>query len=356
MSILLRIYFAGLIAFLPGEADQDLTVLLVDARDGYAASDGMAVESHSPLLLARAAACDGDCDAEREAIADLLYQRLVGTGHVEPTDHLHEAILAGGAWQLADSDLSIVTGVEKQRGALRILRSTSDAERRMPLDPIDRKHFDWVADIGQIAPEAAEIDPDVLAEHPRKGLIVGRLRLSEGTVWTHRLLRVGDQVPQIVVKPLRGDHPEIAYSQALAHWIVVEIRIPAATTVKLIDTNFVSGERQRAMDLSPVVSEGERLVEVAILNAPLSWRAQTGQPPPAIDEYVSRHFEMYYELSRCRPANKRRPVPHVASTRGVQWSGLHPKESELSDFVDSIIPPPGKGLVSPPVCPAVQFP
>jgi hypothetical protein len=279
-------------------------------------------------------------------------------------DLLHKAIRDGGAWELDDSDLAIEPAAQTRRSGrdnLRILWGTQKTRAAVPQSSEERKDFHWVADISRIAPQAAEIDPDVLAAHPMKGLIAGRLRLREGEVRTHRLVRVGDEVRPIGFKTLGGGSVGVDYSQALADWIVAEIRLPGCR-VRLTDTDFVDGERRRAMELSDAKCEEkakatgdeEFVIEIAILNVPHS-SFQSVVQPTEMHEHIGRHFEVYYELSKCPPPKELRPVPYVAKEDiGVKWLQVHPEE-ESSDFLASVVLDSGKALIIPQLCPVAVF-
>lgn len=208
--------------------------------------------------------------------------------------------------------------------------------------------------MGHIAPDAAEVDPDVLARRPQKGLIVARLKLSEGRIRTHRLLKVGGEARPIRFKTLRGDVPKVEYSQALADWVVAEIPI-SGCQVRLVDTSLEDGIEPRFMTLAPAECNHGNPIEMAILNVPQSSFQPSAAGTTAAHERIGHHFEMYYELAARRPPNRLRPVPYEALRPGVAWLPLHPKSDEISDFLASIVLPNSKGLASPPLCPVIRF-
>lgn len=353
MTILLRIYFVGMIAFVPGGSE--MNVLLPDLRDGYIASDGKPIESHTAFLLARSGRCEGDCTADQEPLAEMLYRKLLRGGTAEPMDLLHKAIEGGGAWELNDSDLAIEPRQDSSRGGLRILRN--EAASGVPSSPVGRRSFDWVANIGRIVPEAGEIDPGLLGDRPRMGLLVARLRLGQGEIRTHRMIRVGDEVPPIDFKTLQADDQRVYFSQALAHWVLAEVPVhlpEGDCTVRLVERSLLDGGGRRAMELRPTVCEDGGVVEVAILNVPPS-SFEPVKRPPTPKERIGRHFEVYYELSHHPPARNRRPVPYTVEEGGEPWSKLQPKAEELSDFLEAIVIEPGKGIASPLLCPPGQF-
>ncbi len=354
MTILLRIYFVGMIAFVPGEADRDMTVLLPDLRQGYLASDGEPVEPHTAFLLARSGGCAGECAGDQEPIAEMLYRGLSGV-HGEPMELLHKAVREGGVWKLADSDLVIEAKQPRRAAKLRILRSPAERPGLVPASSREKQIFDWVADIGQIAPETGGVDPGLLVDRPRRGALVARLRLSGGELRTHRMVRVGDDVPALDLRTLHDD--KVVFSQALAHWVVAEVPVRVQKgdcKVRLVDQNFVDGSRRRIMDLMPERCEKGGVIDVAILNVPTSSFEPVPRPPTLRDR-IGRHFEVYYELTSRPPARENRPVPHVGKGPTVPSKTVQPPADEPSDFLERIVLPPAKGVANPLLCPPSQI-
>ena len=55
MSFILKLFFTGLMAFVPSEDGKEMTVLLLNVNHNYQSSDGSSLPHHKPLLIARAA-------------------------------------------------------------------------------------------------------------------------------------------------------------------------------------------------------------------------------------------------------------------------------------------------------------
>ena len=181
--ITLRIFFIGLIAFVPSPDDQRLSVLLLDARGGYGVSDGTRIPAHQPLLVARASECGGECGGEEawSRVAQLLFPMKTTT---QAGDSLYAALHHGGAWMLDGSDLSIESVSPAGMGPLtinRALRRMLDGKPDLlPQTAEESKDFSWVAELGRIDRQLGTVDPDVLSARPQKGLIVARLRPHRG--------------------------------------------------------------------------------------------------------------------------------------------------------------------------------
>lgn len=342
MDFLLRIYFAGLIAFAPLGEGREMMVLLVDARDGYAASDGTWIEEHRPLLLARAGQCRGTCREQDEGITELLYPDALRKGSDEAAKALGAALRGGGGWVLGDSNLSIVAppGAMPTGGSL--VRASSAT----------RESFDWVASIEAIDPSAATIDADVLKEHPTKGLIAARLKLSAGLLKTYRLVRADDQLAALSFRALRDRSSRVASGQPLTDWVMLEIPV-SGCRLELLDENFSTGAR-RTMELSPSKCDGSEVVELALLNVPKA-RSHSASEKHAGERRIGHHFEIYYELSSQRPPNRLRPVPVLTSMVPEPQARLLGDDKAVSDFVAAIVPEDPKGITAPPICPVVRF-
>lgn len=347
MSFVVRIFFIGLIAFVPSRDGKELAVLLLDAREGYAVSDGTRIEPHQPLLLARAGKCEGGCESDA-GIAPMLFPKAAAA----PADQaLALAVEGGTAWRLDGVDLSILAGPHGRgrSSPLKIHREATraDAGQRglVPGTPAEWKDFRWVADLGRIDPSAGTVDPDVLAAAPQKGLIAARLRLGAGEVSTYRLVRVEDAVPALDFKTLRGG-PAAGYSQALADWVVAEIQV-TGDAVEVAETRF-GGGKGRTARLAP----RDGVVEIALMNAPQAHSEghhHAGEP--------GKHFEMFYELADRRPPNRLRPVPHVGSVPLSNLS-IHSidRDEPHSALLEGLGLDPGRGVYDPVICPVAQFP
>lgn len=353
MGFLLKIYFVGLVSFLPHVDGEELTVFVLDARRGYAVSDGTWMEAHEPLLLTRAARCSGDCEPDFQAIADVLYQ-------LDPEENrrqLASALAGGGAWRLDGSELFLGLPEEASRArpGLEIRRRSTGVQHEptSPESPAAWEAFDWVAEIGRVDASAAMIDPDVLAEQPEKGLIVARMKLASGEIRTERLVTLDDDVVQLEFAPLREDAPPSEYAQPLADWVVAEIPV-SGCDVTVSERRF-DGLPGRRITVGPERCDGTEVVEAVLINLPHDSFGPRAMDHPRED--VGKHFEMFYELAYLRPPNRMRPVPIPAQTSAEVEETLREirrrrvEEPKLLGAIGL----PNRGAHSRPICALSQF-
>lgn len=343
MTFILRIFFMGLIAFVPSQDGKELTVLLVDARQGYVASDGSVIPPHMPMLLARAGDCKGHCGAEGSAIARILFSGA------SPDASLASALNNGAAWQLNGSDLTILPKDAEQKASsapLRIELSRRNG-KSVPGNPDERKDFSWVADLRRIDPPGT-IHPDMLALRPQKGLVVARLRLHSGTIWTYRLVSVDGKVPPLGFKTLQADRVTIDYSQALADWVAAEIEIPG-NAVKVVENRFGDGQ-SRTMDLTP----HNGLVELAVMNIPKPSARPDLEGESHRAHEPGKHFEIYYDLAATGSSKNQRPVPHITTSGDVNSPAVHRQETR-SELLEALGLSGDKGFYDRILCPVVQL-
>ena len=333
MTFVLRIFFIGLIAFVPSRDGKELTVLLVETHPGHKTSDGTLIAPHQPMLLARAAKCWGHCGITDPDLAGYFFQKDQ-QGQEESPAHanrrLESALSSGAAWKLDGSDLTLVDA-QPSRAALR-LQTGKAAEPT---------NFNRIADLGQIVPAAGTADPDLLACRPQKGLIAGRLRLRTGKVWTYRLLRVDGEVLPFEFKTLKGeDEKTVSSQQPIADWVAAEVEI-SGDSVEIVENHF-GCEEIRTIRLAPE----NGLVELALMNIPPPPPEDSGGSHPAQES--ATHFEMYYDLAREQLPPDRRPVPYAVHQPLSPSSGPEPRSIllerlKLGDpkgFYERILCPP----------------
>ncbi len=331
MTFVLRIFFMGLIAFVPSRDGKELTVLLVETRPGYVASDGSLIPPHQPMLLARAAKCWGHCGIGNFTHAGFFFAKV---GEAGANRLLSAALSHGAAWELDGSDLSIVDA-QPSRAALSLQTE----------DSAERKAFGWIADLGQIIPSTGTVDPDVLACRPQKGLVTSRLRLKSGKVWTYRFIHLADKVLPVKFRTLQGTDEKEGFSRPIADWVAAEIEI-SGDSVEIVENRFGCGEI-RTIRLAPE----NGLVELALMNIP--------PPPPQSFDGSHRehepaaHFEMYYDLAQTPPPSDRRPVPHVPA----QQSSLPPEPEKRipSKLLDALTLGDPKGFYERILCPPARL-
>lgn len=346
MDFLLRILFSGLIAFIPSSDGKELTVILLQTH-AHTASDGTELPHHEPVLLARAGRCEGKCSARDSAVAHVLFADKPAD---QGADALEEALLGGGAWLLAGSDLSVRTAAGALEPSLTLVRNARALEdgrpKAIPGSSREREDFSWVPDLDQVLPSLGNLDPALFGARPPKGVVAARLRLRSGRVFTYSLIRAYGKVAPIHFRVL-GSETESPVRQAMASWVAAEIRVPGGQ-VEIVATSFDDGT-QRSMKLSPK----DGLVEMAILNLPAFQVPPPGMIQPA--PQPGKHFEAYYDLAKTRPAADARPIPHfVRTATEIDWMSVHPRESLWSALLEKIRMEPGRGPYDVILCPTVQ--
>ena len=329
-SFILKLFFTGLMAFVPSQDGKEVTVLLLNVHHDYQSSDGTALAHHKPLLIARAGDCSGQCPKRDADIAQFIY---ADKSESEALDSLEAAVAGGGAWELANSELSLQKGNPNDADlpALNIVQNVRSGI--IPTTSAEREDFGWVADMQQIAPSGYAFNSDLL-DSPPPGLVAARLHLRSGKVFTYRVARIGNNVTPVHFERLDGTGGASPYSQAIASWAGAEIEI-SGENVEIVEQKF-DGGTGRSMTLSPA---GDGKVEVAVLNLPAFVPPSTpfaGTPDPG------KHFEMYYEVAQTPPAQSARLVPKAGAAPGaseyaeVEWSSIHSQTALWSDLLNAI--------------------
>ncbi|HVF59360.1 MAG TPA: hypothetical protein VNJ70_06060 [Thermoanaerobaculia bacterium] len=347
MDFIVRIFFVGLIAFVPSQDGREITVLLLDAADGYTVSDGSRIEPHKALLLARSGSCTGDCGTDLET-ARFLFSDLTDDA---ARDALAQAVDAGFAWRLDGSELALF-GPERSAlpaAPLAIRANGRTAGESLPASAAERKDFGWVAELGRIDPSAGVVDPDVLLASPQKGLIAARLRLRAGEIWSYRLVSLQDEVPPLSFRSLQSEQQSDDYRQALTDWVVAEIRVQG-DVLELSESRW-NGYSGRAAALRPAGN----VLELALLNVPQGHAAHAveAQSSPSAPG-AGKHFEMFYELAKMRPPNHLRPVPYIAGSERVGWTAVH-RDELSSRLLEAIRLGDPRGSYEPVICPVAQL-
>jgi hypothetical protein len=329
-SFVLKMFFSGLMAFLPNQDGTELTVLLLNVDHTEQLSDGSTLDHHMPLLLTRAGACSGDCPTRDVTIAQHVFN---DQSEATALDSLEAAVSGGGAWLLSNSELSLHKGAQSDPDlpALNIRQNLRTGI--IPTTAAEREDFSWVADLRQIAPSGYSVNSDVLASPP-PGLIAARFRIRNGKVFTYRIARVGSDVTPVHFQRLDGSGCTSPYSQAVATWVGAEIQI-SGQNVQIVEDKF-DGSSGRTMTLTPN-SAGQ--VEVAVINLPPLAPPST---PFAGTPGAGKHFEMYYDLAATSVARSDRLVPKPGAASGapsypqVSWDAIHPQSELWSDLLNAL--------------------
>jgi len=300
MTFVVRIFFAGLVAFVPSRDGKVLTVLLPDAGQARKLSDGSLMEPHQALLVARAAGCKGDCGPGDASLASILFP---GQPAGAAWDGLAAALQQGVAWRLDGVELTVGPPPCEPKLSIPHGAQKAGCSAGSPATAESSKDFGWVADLNQIVPGSGIVDPAFLGPQPPAGRIAARLRLQSGTVSAYRLVAVEGKVAALEFRPLGGKATNAAFcAQALADWVVAEIPMSGDGVELELTPWGKDGEgKGRLVKLAP--ENGQ--VDVVVLNvAPSHFDL-----PAAAAPGPGKHFEAYYELTRSKPSVL--PVPYV---------------------------------------------
>jgi hypothetical protein len=343
-TFVLRILFSGLMAFIPNENGTEVTVLLLNA-DHYAhTSDGSAMQSHQPLLYARAGDCSGDCVNDDTAIAGYTFRDFSAPAKL---DALAYALDDGSAWAISGSDIA----VQKSSGAANLpalnirrnVRGTvNDQPQIIPTTSTERGDFSWIPELQKLCTSSCAIDSDLLDTVPPE-IIAARFTINSGDLYTYSVARLGSDVTPVQFKRLDGDGSASSYVQAVTSWVGLDMTV-TGSSIDFIETKHDTSTG-RTMTLSP---DTNGIVEVAVVNLPPS------VPPKSSSNnapQVGKHFEMYYELLQEPPASEARLVPSVApgvTVPEVSWSSIHPGTSVL---LNRLRFEPGRSLYDRVICP-----
>lgn len=339
MSFILRIFFSGLIVFVPSENKKEVTVLLLDMPHSHHAAGAAAIPEHKPVLLARAAACDRDCPRVDVAVSRFLYPDAPSSSAA--VDSLGNALRRGAVWQLDGSNLRFgipSTGVT-------LMQSPSADGKAIPESVAERGDFDWVANLKHIDPTVGKIDPAVFGENPPPGLIVARLTLTSGELSTHSVIQVNGKVMPIEFRPMSGNGKS-QYMRAAAGWVQAEVTVPGSS-LKIVEETF-AGKEKRVMVLTP--EDGS--IDVAVLNISRPVRPTgTATPRPGM------HFRRFWDLAKEPPAAAARPIPQVPRARvaKLDWEPLHRDPAERSSPLLKAIFRDGRSPYDQVLCPVGQW-
>jgi hypothetical protein len=345
VSFILKLFFTGLMAFVPSQDGTEVTVLLLNVDHNYQTSDGSALAHHKPLLIARAGNCTGQCPTRDAGIAQFLFS---DKSESEALDSLEAAVADGGAWELSGSELSVHKGCSTDPDLPALAIRQNLRTQIIPTTSAEREDFGWVADLKQIAPSGYAFNAGLLASPP-PGLVAARLRLRSGKVFTYSVARIGSNVTPVHFQRLDGTGNVSPYSQAIATWVGAEIAI-SGENVEIVEEKF-DGGTGRAMTLAP---DANGNVEIAVLNLPPFVPPSspfTGTPDPG------KHFEMYYDVAQTPPAQSARLVPKAGAAPDapeysvVDWHAIHPQDVLWSDLLNALRMNIGRTMYEQVLCP-----
>ena len=343
MDFLLRIFFSGLVAFVPGDDGKDVTVLLLNTH-AHQTADGAMVAHHEPMLLGRAERCDGDCRPDDPRLADALFSDRPAP---QALDALSLAVDGGGAWSLDGVELSFrSTGGGALQPPLVLHDNAPAGASAVPMTAAERESFRWVADVKRVFPAFGTFNPKLFGAQPPRDVVASRLKLDRGRFFTYALVRVNGKVRPLHFRALAGKR-DVPHAQAAAGWVAAEIRVPG-DSIEVVAKRFDDGS-ERTMRLTP----RDGVLEMAILNLPPFEVPRAGKRRPT--PQPGRHFELFYSLASNPPAENQRPVPHArASDVHADWDAVHPREALWSPLLAKLRLEPGKGPYDVVLCPVTQ--
>jgi hypothetical protein len=341
-------------ALVPNQNGTEVTVLLLNANH-YHTSDGGKMQTHTPLLFARAGNCSGDCVNNDAAIASIMFAEQSASTALTS---LGNAVAGGSAWDLTGSDIS-VEKADSQAPNLPALslrnnvRGTVNGNPQViPTNATERGDISWIASLNQVCGGGCTLDSDVFDNVPPE-IIAARFKLTTGDVYTHSIARVGSDVTPVNFKRLDGTGSTSAYVQAIATWVGTEIEVDGSS-VKFVETKH-NGGNGRSMTLSP---DSNGLIEVAVINLPPSVPPKTANNDAP---QVGKHFEMYYDLLQSAPAQETRLVPRPGAPASVTypqvtWASVHPNADVYSELLTRLRLDVGRTLLDRALCPPTMYP
>jgi len=348
-TFVLKLFFSGLMAFIPSQNGNEVTVVLLNVAHDYALSDSTTLDHHTPLLLARAGSCSGDCPTRDADVAQYVF---ADQSEATALDSLEAAVSGGGAWMLSGSDLSLQKGSESAADlpAL-VLRNDARGSEIIPTSATEREDISWISSLHTLCPTCT-LDTDVLGSTP-PAIVAARFHIRNGKLFTYSVARIGSNVTPAHFERLDGTGTVSSYSQAVASWVGAELQI-TGDDVQIVEDKFDSSTG-RSMTLTP---DGDGKVEVAVLNLP------PFVPPssPNMTSGTGKHFEIYYDLTTNAPSQSARLVPKTGAASGapsydtVDWSTIHPSTTLWSDLLNALRLNIGRTVYEQALCPPATWP
>jgi hypothetical protein len=355
LEFILRLLFSGLIVFVPSEDKTEVTVLLLNVGHAHELSDSSTLDTHKPLLIARAGSCTGDCPTDDADIAQFLFS---DKSMSEALDATEAAVGGGAAWLLTGSDLTLRKGSvnDPELPSLSLLESTrsvvNGVPQSIPTTSAERADFSWVADLEEICQNGCDIDEAMLEAEPPAGVIAARFKLQTGNFFTFSIARIGSDITPVNFKRLDNTGSTSPYSQAIATWVGADIAV-SGSSIEIVEEKFNS-DPGRSMILSPGEDD---TVEIAVLNLP-PFTPPTA--PYSATPGVGKHFEMYYEVTENPPAAAARLVPRAGAAAGapeypeVEWHSIHPQETLWSELLNQLRLDVGRTVAEQALCPPAR--
>jgi len=316
----LELVLAGLIALVPSQDGTKLTILLVESRSEFTASDGTKIPPHRPLLTY---SCDdrpnGVCTASESMPANLaLLAKTWGRTPFPSSTNTGVLPLEGVEISLG-GDFSVDPGfrmVTQDR-----LRFDFDGSPKHTIPQTgESRDVSWIADMRRVSPTVAKANAACVNDQvPPTDRVVARGSFLNGELSVKKLLFGGDASFGFLPLQATGGLPraECSCGQALADRTALALNVKGCSA-SIIIKQFGQASELYHIDLSPKDCDTNPNTKVTVY---LSNRMECAQwdlstdPPTCLDEHAQpdhdkgQHFEIYYKISDPVPSLTKRPVP-----------------------------------------------
>jgi len=328
--ITLRIFFFGLIAFVPTE--KSLTVLLVNAlRDLPITSDECPFHIHSPrlaLLPENSPGCIRGSDPDFPEVCTWNLDRI-RIGLPDPASQ--EALVY----------------------VRQLRRRTFFQKHKLPEVDSEGPDFSWIPSIRDAQGAGGRIDPRAI-DNPPSPAVIARIDLDRGTVRSAHLAETGSGNLDSVVRSCDGsktvnlfefrslNERQGSFRQALADGVVVETSMTGGGGLTL---SPLDGGLPLNLEIKPTpcLDREGLCVDIAILNM------------PAHDiecSSVGVDFALLFGVALDRPAIRERRIPFRLADCVNAGTAQPSQSSALIDEIFAAEPPSPD---SRPICPMATF-
>ena len=327
----LRIFFFGLIGFVPAPEEGKMLAVLIDARDGGISSDSVPIGSHGPCIQWRN--FSGVCEDQGWHVRRERFEIF---------------------WL---DDMNVVKEPEE-----RLTAAPRQGSRPVPISESDAEAFSWTVNMGQLY-DSPQIDPSVLLSVEPSRYVAGQILLDQGRLQTCRLIdndREDGEYPVFRFRPLTSRDYRRGQRQALADIVSLVVAAPeGATKVKFVAKGFQDEGviTERSVVLPYVNCGAVNCVDVFVWNMPIKTRREWR---------VARHLELQYDILDSPPGRKIRPVAERSFYRGspyrpkCAWPSDAPMGvefmKEYQGDLDGLLASLMVHIDNRPICPMVQYP
>lgn len=308
--MIIRIIFAGLIAFAPSQDGKEMCVVLVDARNPLTVN-GELVPPHHPVIRV----------AERTVVASpMLRQPDALTPDQSALFFLDDESLSFMPNASTEVDLNVFTLAPEQKPNpskpcchdVMVCTGTTLCTRHPTAAPFheQRQDFSWILRPDEAVPDAAHLAGDCFEATPPPSTVVARFKLPAGRLFTYQL--EGEAAPtnastdSIITVAFTAKFPFPEFEpRAVPRRIALEIEVDSSPEL-LIDAVGFSGIVHK-----PIHLRDGSVLELMVMNSPM----EEIRDPNLGGDMPARHFAHYYRLSETPidPSNWRVPANAVSA-------------------------------------------